>query len=217
MATVTREPTVGATGPPTTGLRRVRVPQLTVGLLLVAGAALAFVLWNAASVNRVAVLALAGDVTRGQVLAAEDLQVVQVGTDDGVAMTPADQVDRLIGGAVVADLPAGTLLVEEHLAVASALLPGSGVVGLALSPGQYPTPHLRVGDLVNVVATSADRPTGDLLVEAAEVVWVEPAGMQGQRFISLLAGEELAGHVAAAAARAEVRLVLVAREGRGSR
>lgn len=214
MASATAtEPTTGRPAPPTPVTRRVRIPQLAIGLLLTAGTALGFVLWNAASIQRTPVLALADDVTRGHVLELEDLRVVHVGTDDLVALTPADQSSTLIGRAAITDLPAGALVTADQFAVASTLTPGAGVVGLALGPGQYPTPQLRIGDLVNVVVTSADEVDGRLLVEAAEVVWIEPVGTQGQRFISLLTGEALAGEVASTAARGEVRLVLVARDG----
>jgi len=210
--TTTTEPATGRLAPPTPATRRVRIPQLAVGLLLTAGTALGFMLWNAASIQRTPVLALADDVTRGYVLELEDLRIVHVGTDDPLAMTPADQAATLVGRAAVVDLPAGTLVTTGQFAVASTLVPGAGVVGLALGPGQYPTPQLRIGDLVNVVVASEESPDGRVLVEAAEVVWIEPVGTQGQRFISVLTGEALAGQVAATAARGEVRLVLVARD-----
>lgn len=215
VTTTTTEPAAGRVAPPTSPAGRLRVPQLAVGVLLTAGAALAFLLWNAASGQRVPVLALADEVSRGHVLTREDLRVVHIGTDDQLATTPADGAAQLMGRAAVTDLPAGTLVVPDHFAVASALTPGAGVVGLALGPGQYPTPQLRVGDLVNVVIASDERSEGRLLVEAAEVVGVEPVGTQGQRFVSLLTGEATAGEVAATAGPGEVRLVLVAREDRG--
>ncbi len=198
--------------PPVAAVRRMRIPQLVVGVLLTAGAALGFVLFNAASVQRTPVLALADDIDRGHVLTVDDLQVVYVGTDDVLALTPADRSDLLVGRAAVLALPAGTLVTVDQLAEGRTLVPGAGVVGLALSPGQYPTPRLAIGDLVNVLEVSdGDR----LLVEAAEVVEVELVGTQGQRFISVLAGEQQAATVAAASASGEVRLVLIARDGDG--
>ncbi len=191
-----------------------KVPQLAVGLLLSGLAALAFVLFNAATVQRTPVLALASDVQRGQVLEAADLQVVHVGTDDVVAWTPADRTDLLVGRAAVTDLAAGTLLTVDQVAAGSALTPGAGVVGLALAPGQYPTPRLAIGDLVSVVEVS-DKLV--VMVEAAEVVGIEPVGTQGQRFISLQTSEADATAVAQAAATGEVRLVLIARDGEADR
>src|SRR5690606_9738448 len=172
--------------PPEPAVRRVRVPQLALGVLLSGLAALGFVLFNAASVQRAPVLALASDVQRGQVLEVEDLQVVHVGTDDVLALTPADRSELLVGRAAVTDLAAGTLVTVDQVAAGSALTPGAGVVGLALAPGQYPTPRLAIGDLVSVVEVSDGLV---VLVEAAEVVGIEPVGTQGQRFVSLQAGE----------------------------
>ena len=201
-----------APDPPEPAVRRVRVPQLAVGLLLSGLAALGFVLFNAASIQRSPVLALASDVQRGQVLEVEDLQVVHVGTDDVLTLTPADRSDLLVGRAAVTDLAAGTLVTADQVAAGATLTPGAGVVGLALAPGQYPTPRLAIGDLVSVVEVSDELA---VLVEAAEVVGIEPVGTQGQRFISLQAGESDASVVAQAAAAGEVRLVLIAREAAG--
>jgi hypothetical protein len=212
MATATTPPPaatdVRAT-PPTAAVRRMRIPQLVVGVWLTAGTALGFVLFHAASIERTAVLALANDIDRGQILAVDDLQVVHVGTDDPLAFTPAARSELLVGRAAVVALPAGTLVTVEQLAAGRTLVPGAGVVGLALSPGEFPTPRLAIGDLVNVVEVSDGL---EVLIEAAEVVEVEPVGTQGQRFISVLAGEEAASTVAVAAAAGEVRLVLVARD-----
>jgi hypothetical protein len=216
MATATTPPaatTDARVTPPAAAVRRTRIPQLVVGVLLTAGTALGFVLFNAASVQRTAVLALANDIDRGHILAADDLQVVYVGTDDVLALTPADRSELLVGRAAVLALPAGTLLTVDQFAEGRTLVPGAGVVGLAMSPGQYPTPRLAIGDLVNVLEVSEGE---RLLIEAAEVVEVELVGTQGQRFISLLAGEDQAATVAAAAAAGEVRLVLIARDRDGS-
>ena len=194
---------------PTPAVRRVRVPQLAVGLLLSGLAALGFVVFNAASVQRTPVLALASDVQRGQILTVEDLQVVHVGTDDVLALTPAGQSEVLVGRAVVTDLGAGTLLTAEQVATGATLVPGAGVVGLALAPGQYPTPRLAIGDVVTVVEVAEGL---QVLIEAAEVVGIEPVGTQGQQFVSVQTGEAAAVSVAAAAATGEVRLVLIARD-----
>jgi hypothetical protein len=200
----------GEPGLPSPARRRVRLPQLALGLLLAGGAALGFVLFHATAVQRTPVLALAVDVWRGQTLQLEDLQVVQVGIDQPAAVTPADQAGLVVGRTVVADLPAGTLLSGGLVTSTSPLLAGGGVVGLALNPGQYPTPRLMVGDLVTVVEVS-DGPR--LLAAAAEVVDIETVATQGQRFISLLTDETTAAEIAAADATGEVRLVAVAREG----
>jgi hypothetical protein len=194
-------------GLPVAAGRRVRVPQLAVGLLLAGGAALAFVLIHAAGVARTPVVALATDVARGQVVTAADLQLVHIATDDAVAVTAPDRLEGLVGRPVVADLAAGTLLTAELLSTSSPLLAGGGVVGLALQPGEYPSPQLMVGDQVTVIEVSD---VAQQLVDAAEVIAIEPLATQGQRFVSLLTDEPAAADIAAAAATGQVRLVLIA-------
>jgi hypothetical protein len=95
------------------------------------------------------------------------------------------------------------------------LEPGEGVVGLALTPGEYPTPLLSPGDVVDVVLT-ADGPsgpdaaaTGERVAGSAEVFDVAELGTQGGRFISLRMPVGAAVEVAGAAAAGRVRLVLV--------
>jgi hypothetical protein len=220
MATITRPRSRGTTSAstpseaaappsvPVPAVRRLQVPQLALGLVLSGAAALGFVLFTMASTARVPVIALAEDVVRGQTLTAEDLQVVQIATDDVVAVTPAAGWDELVGRVVASDLPAGALLSPGQVTTTSTLMPGRGVVGLALAPGGFPTGRLAAGDLVNVVQVAEER---RLLVDAAEVVEIEPVGTQGERFVSLLMDEALAEDVAEADATGQVRLVLIDR------
>lgn len=215
MAATTTRPTPAGTQVPRPPSSRIRVPQLAVGLLLTAGAALAFLLWNATSVARTPVVALAVDVDRGHVVTAEDLETVFVGTDDAIDVTAEQDVASLVGRAAAVDLPAGTLVTAAQLTSGPTLTAGAGVVGLALGPGEYPTPYLAIGDVVDVLDVGGDDgPT--VLVEAAEVVWVEPLGSQGQRFVSVQTGEAAAATVADAAAEGQVRLVLVAGPAEGT-
>lgn len=189
--------------------RRVRVPELLVGAALTVGFALAAVLWQANSTQREPVLALAADVDRGDIITAEDLHVVYIGTDDLVVrLAPAESV-RVIGQVAISDMAAGTLITRANVSEVAALAPGEGVVGLALEPGQFPAGHLAPGDVVNVVAPGDT--DGDLLAEAAVVYSVEELGGQGRKFVSLRASEADANRVAAAAESGPVRLVLVGR------
>lgn len=200
----------GQLRPPQPASRRgVQLPQLAVGLLLVALCALGFVLLYGAGVQRTSVLALGADVIRGQQLTFEDLRVVEVGTDEFVGTVPAGAADRLVGRYVVADLPAGTLLVDQMVTEGAGLTEGAGVVGVALGPGRYPGPQLAVGDVVEVVQVTETVPGGQRLARA-EVVGVAPVGSQGLLFISLLlADDELGVQVAAAGGRDEVHLMQV--------
>ena len=118
----------------------------------------------------------------------------------------------------VADLEAGTILTPAHFVSRSLLDVGEAVVGLALSPGEYPTPLLASGDRVDVVlvdrVSSEDAGTALGTVVGSGVVFaVGELGTQGDRFVSLRLPAQAAAQVAGAAAAGRVRLVLVADPG----
>jgi hypothetical protein len=194
----------------------VQVSQLLIAVFLVAVSALTAVVLFSRAAAREPVLALAGPVERGQVIVPGDLMLVYVATDDPVATLAPDAMTGLVGLTAVADLEAGTVLTSAHFVSRSLLATGAGVVGLALSPGEYPTPLLAPGDIVNVVVTGrgSSDPDADaeVVVLAAEVFDVTDLGTQGDRFVSLLMSSEAATEVAGAAAGDRVRLVLVTGE-----
>jgi hypothetical protein len=190
--------------------RRVQVPQLVVAVLLVAVSALAAVVVFSQASAREPVLALANPVERGQILEGEDLRAVYVAADDPVATVSADSLAELVGRRAVTDLEEGTIVASGFFADEETLPPGEGVVGLALSPGEYPTLRLAEGDVVDVVST-VDVP-GDpagVLVAGAVVFEVSELGVQGTRFVSLRVPIGAAADLARAAAAGSVRLVLV--------
>lgn len=193
---------------PPPGARRVRVSELLVGAALAVGCALAAVLWHANATQRDPVLALAADVSRGEMVEASDVRVVYVGSDERLVTLGRHQAPLVVGRVAVADLRAGTILTTAHVADAQTVEAGEGVVGLALDPGQFPAMGLAPGDLVNVV-TAGDG-AGTVLAEAAVVFAVEDLGGQGRRFISIRTSEEAANGIAGAAQAAPIRLVLVA-------
>ncbi len=196
--------------------RGVQVPQLAIGVLLVALSALVVVVLVSRAAARDPVLALAQDVERGQVVSSADFRVVYLGTDDQVATVAADEMATLVGLTAVVDLEEGTIVSPGYLAARPALEPGEGLVGLALSPGEYPTLRLAPGDMVDVILTGSqpagvDGGTGDVvLVAGAEVFDISELGTQGQRFVSLRMDAADAADVAQAAVERRVRLVLVA-------
>lgn len=197
--------------------RKVQVPQLLVALFLVAVSALVAVVLFSRAAARVPILALAESVERGQAISSGDLRVVYVATDDPIAFLSGEAAPGLVGLTAVADLEEGTILTAAHLVARTLLDTGEGVVGLALAPGEYPTPFLAPGDMVDVVITDiASPPLGEtsvnLVFSSAEVFDVADLGSQGQRFISLRMPSESAAEVARAAASGQVRLVLVAGE-----
>ena len=199
--------------------RRVRVPELVVGVALMVGFALAAVLWHMSSTSKQAALALSRPVPRGHVIEQRDLQVVYLSSDDNIAHLGRTEAGTLIGRVTLADLPAGALLTSGSVAPRVTIGPNEGVVGLALEAGQVPATSLLPGDLVNVIAgpaesagagaTTAATGANPVLATRAAVYGVEELGTQGRRFVSIKLPEQDANRVAAAAERGPVRLVLV--------
>ena len=195
--------------------RKVQVPQLVIAVFLVAVSALAAVVLFSRVAAREPILALANPVERGQIVASDDLMVVYVATDDPITSLSSEAAAGLVGLTAVADLEAGTILTPAHFVSRSLLDAGEGVVGLALAPGEYPTPLLAPGDVVDVVLTDRGplepgAPSSVTVVGSAVVFDVAELGTQGERFISLRMPAEAAAEVAVAAAGDRVRLVLVA-------
>ncbi len=190
--------------------RRVQVPQLVVAILVVAVSALAGVVVFSQASAREPVLALANPVERGQMLTADDLRVVYVASEDPVATVSADALGSLVGRLAVADLEEGTIVTAVFFVDREVVAAGEGVVGLALSPGEYPTLRLAPGDVVDVIATGAPAgETGGVLAPRAVVFEVSELGTQGSRFVSLRMPADIAAEVAQTAASGGVRLVLV--------
>ena len=199
--------------PPSTGTGRSRWPEMAVGTLVVALFALAGAWFYSNASATEAVLSLRNPVERGAVVTSSDLAIVQVSSEDLLNLLPADQAAVIVGQIAMTDLSAGTLVTTDLFADRAAIESGSGVVGLALDPGEYPTLALRPGDVVRVVQTprQGDEATGDLvLVESAEVTDVSSIGVQNQIFISLSMATAEADAVAAAGSQDRVRLIQIA-------
>lgn len=186
------------------------MPELLIGAAITVTFALAAVLWQASSTERVAVLVASVDIDRGSIVEASDLRVAHIGADDTVAAVAAGRSSELVGRTASADIQAGSLMTSGLVTDLPALAPGEGIVGLALDPGQYQARRLAPGDVVSVVTPGTD---GDpeVLTEAAIVHAIEELGGQGRRLISVRAPEPDALQVAAAAERGPVRLVPVGR------
>lgn len=187
--------------------RRIHVPAVLGGVLLIVGCALAFGLVADRLSDRQPVLVLSRPVDRGTVLTDADVTVAQVAADAGVQVTPQSARDRLLGRTVLTPLPAGAVLTPELVGPSDVVLGArTRTVGLALDPGGYPTSTLAPGDLVGVVATDGD---GTVLDDRATVLAVDPV-VEGSAtlLVSVVVRADAATAVAAAGARDGIRLVL---------
>lgn len=204
---------------PRTGLpprRRVRLPELAIGLLVTGAFALGGMLWHLSATTRVPALAAATAIERGTPIDATNLRVVYVASDAPIQRIDSTDASLLVGQRALVDLDAGTLLTPSVLGDSATLQPGNGIVGLALDPGGYPARGLASGDLVNIVGygtTTAEGPeaVNAPLARAATVVAVDDLASD-RKLVSLLVAENEAEHVAVVAARGDaLRLVMVSR------
>ena len=166
---------------------RSRLPEIALGVLIVAVFGLTSLWWFTSATEKVEVLALANAVERGEVLELEDLVVVSINTDDVLATIDRFGSGQIVGRVALTDMAAGTLVTPSQFAADDALEAGEGVVGLELDAGQIPALRLLPGNTVSVVLTPRQGSTeqlrhggaleaGEVLVEAAVVVESSPVG-----------------------------------------
>lgn len=204
--------------PPSAAPRR-RLPELVLGIFLVAGCALAAVLLAAAGRERTPALALADNIQRGDIIDESDLNTIYIGSDSDLAyVSPAD-MDLLVNHAARSDLPAGALVTPDQFVDPAAVLgPGQATIGLSLESGQLPSLNLAPGDRVTVVAGggTASANQAEIVADGATVESVteisDQAGQQPRWWVSLVTSEAEATALAMANANnARVQLVMVER------
>lgn len=193
------------------GRRKSRAPEILAGTLLVAIFALAGAWFYSTSTRSIGYVALSGEVGRGDVIEAGDLTVSEINNDARVRAVRFADRSTLIGQVALVDLQAGTLVTPEQFSDQDQIPAGFGVVGLDLTPGEFPTFSLQSGDLVKVVLmpNSADSTTEPPVIIADQVEVVSVVGDNRGRFVSLVLDAELADQVAAADFHDRVRLVQV--------
>ncbi|HRE03203.1 MAG TPA: SAF domain-containing protein [Ilumatobacteraceae bacterium] len=210
---------VGATGSRPTATRRrapqpvvakrpLRMPEVILGVLLVAGCALGAVLWQRQASTRESFVVAAGPIERGRTLQGADLTVIELGGDTQV-FVPAAAAQSLVGLTATADIPAGTPLVAALVAAAPALGADEALTSVALHAGDMPT-DLAANDTVRIVVTTnagAGGVSSTVLLDPIAVVWSVVDARDGVSTVVTLRGSlELSTDIAAAAS---VRLARV--------
>lgn len=199
---------IGLEGP----RRKSRLPEVALGLVIVAVCGLASLWWYSTAAERTDVLALREPITQGDTLEVEDLIKVAIATEDPVATMSEAEVLSIVGQVAVTDLSAGTLVTPAMFAQFNPMLDGSVVVGLDLEVGRVPAVTPLPGDAVAVVllpVANATEPVGEIMVDSAVVVETAAIGTQGRRFLALSMTEEDATEVTSAASQNRVALIRV--------
>ncbi|RYU12766.1 hypothetical protein ETU37_07265 [Nocardioides iriomotensis] len=130
---------------------RQRRPALAaIAVLLIVGGALVAGLLAIRMDSRVPMLAAKVDIEPGAVIEADDLTVVQVATDDGDKLIPAEFEDQIVGAFARARIYKNQILDQRLLTETDPIGQDRAVVSIVLSPALAPD-NLREGDLVEIV------------------------------------------------------------------
>ena len=177
------------------------MPELAVGIVLIGLGALGALVLAGRQPPRVPVLIWANDVSRGQVVAAEDLAVASIDSDTPVDVTGVGAAADIVGMTVALDAGAGGFVSGSLLRGGQVIPDGYAVVGLRLGAGQYPVSRIAAGDVVDLLTAEPlvgwDNPTVVSAVEVFDVLWLtEEAG--GEALVSLLVPRPAAPRVVAA-------------------
>lgn len=135
------------------GGRQRRWSLALLAVLVTLGSALGFVvLWMNAG-GREPVLALRRDVIAGQIIEADDLQIVRVAADPGIDPVGSTARDDVIGQPAAADMLAGTLLVADAVGESDGLASGDAVIAVPVPVEELPA-DLESGDRVLLFRSS---------------------------------------------------------------
>lgn len=149
---------------------RIRPParpwRLVVGAGMVVGGAVSCWALIADASQRHDVLILRSPVAAGEPIAAEDLGVVAVGSDDGVPSIAAERIDDVVGKYARYQLVAGALVVDDNLQDVPLVTPGRALVSVVAETGDVPA-STAVGDDVVLVLT-ADATCGASVVSVVD-------------------------------------------------
>jgi hypothetical protein len=175
--------------------RRVRVPELAIGIFVIASAVGVSVVLNTGDDEGTGVLAVAQPLERGQVIDAADLTAVTLTADRDVALLATELSPQVIGMRAAVDIAVGTPLSSSHLIDVEPLSIDDAVVGVVVDDSYAPA-DLAPGDLVRVVFLDTSLENGDVVSALPNVaeVWAvtAPDEVMGERSISLRVARSLA-------------------------
>lgn len=163
-----------------------------------------------------AVIAVRQSVSRGEVIQAEDLMMVQVGLDPVLDPLSASELDTLIGQRAAVDLSAGSLVTAGSTAEEVVPAEGQSIVGVSLTSAMMPSEPIYAGDAVRIVSTPGEageirEGVAPVTVEAT-VVGLRQVAETGETVVDVAVSADLAADLASLAATRKVALVLDSRE-----
>lgn len=191
---------------------RRRLSWVLVGILLIAGSILAYVLVTLAGDERTPILVAGTEIEAGSIIEVSDVVVVQVAAGSGVDFVSRAERDLVVGQRARSAIRAGTPLSPELVVEEDRLAEGQAVVGAVLSAGEYPASAISLGDTVTLLDVGAQGSDGGAVEIGRATIWaIEPVADQSEPrfFISFAIDAELQLGVATAAGQDRLRVSLV--------
>lgn len=104
------------------------------------------------------VLVASEPISGGQPIKATQVATTQISGGDDAQTIPGESLNSINGNIATGNIPAGTILSPEMLAVKTVPESGQTIVGARVRPGQLPAGGVRSGDSVTVIIAA---PQGD--------------------------------------------------------
>lgn len=159
------------------GTTRLRLSEIAIGVLLVAGAALGVVLWHTSSTSTRPALVLARGVERGHVFVAADFASAQAAAH-GMVLLPYSARDSMVGRIAATDLAAATPVTDSVAVETVPIAPGEAVVARRLDAGEFPA-GLAPGSTVEVLLVVETMSSTSATPERESIVLPDPAVVDG--------------------------------------
>ncbi len=189
-----------------------RLSWVLVGILLIAGSILAFVLVTLAGNERTPILVAGAEIEAGSIIEVSDVVVVQIAADAGVDFVSRAERDLVVGQRARTAISAGTPLSPELIVEEDRLPDGQAIIGAVLSAGEYPASAMSLGDTVTLLDVGTQGSDDTAIEISKATIWaIEPVAEQSEPrfFISFAVDVEFQLDVATAAGRDRLRVSLV--------
>jgi len=180
--------------------RSFRLPEVVLGVLLVAGCALGAVLWQRSADSTTTVVVASRAIARGSIIGPDDLRGAQVGGETS-AMIAGESAHALLGKVALIDIAANVPMSLSLLSDTQPLGADEALSSMALKGGDYP-PDLAADDHVRILVTGRPDATGSAvttLVDEGALVWsVEESADGASTIVTVRGSLGLATSIAAA-------------------
>lgn len=194
------------------GLERapsVRVPELAVGIFIVAASVIGALVWQRSVEKGTPVLVTSHSIPRGHVLSSADLSTVVVTSTADIAIIRSSSTAQVVGMTSTVDLMAGTPLTPAVLSSLAVLGPLEGLVGLTVTLARAPG-ELSRGDFVRVYSVDSTGDGGSDVREIPSLVQIwdvsTPDPLSNERSVTVRVPLEAIGSLVG---RDEIHLVKV--------